>query len=203
MPPKSGIAKTKAKPKSPSSSSSKGKATKTLTKSAKQKSASSKVEVDNQGSTTTLRVGKRAPNFSLPDDKGNVVKLSGLKGKKVVLFFYPKDNTPGCTQEACSFRDGLSSIRKKGAVVYGVSGDSISSHQKFSEKFQLNFPLLSDESKKMLQTYGVWKEKSLYGRKFMGIERTTVLLDEKGVVTHIFPKVKVTGHYKEVLAALQ
>lgn len=203
MPPKPVSSKTKPRSKNTSSSSSKGQTTKRPTKSAKPKSDSSKAKVDKLESTANLRVGKRAPNFSLPDDKGNVVKLSSLKGKKVVLFFYPKDNTPGCTQEACSFRDGLSSIRKKGAVVYGVSGDSIPSHQKFSEKFKLNFPLLSDESKGMLQTYGVWKEKSLYGRKFMGIERTTVLLDEKGVITHIFPKVKVTGHFEKVLEALQ
>ena len=149
-----------------------------------------------------LQVGSRAPAFSLPNEKGDVVKLSDLKGKKIVVFFYPKDNTPGCTKEACSFRDGLQAIRKKGAVVLGVSADSIASHQKFSQKFELNFPLLSDESKAMVQAYGVWKEKSMYGRKYMGIERTTVLIAKNGTISHVFPKVKVEGHYKEVLKAL-
>ena len=152
--------------------------------------------------TGSLKVGTRAPAFSLPNEKGRVVKLSELKGKKVVLFFYPKDDTPGCTKEACSFRDGLQAIRKKGAVVLGVSADSVASHQKFSQKFDFNFPLLSDESKAMIQAYGVWKEKSMYGRKYMGIERTTVLISKDGTISHVFPKVKVDGHYDEVLEAL-
>ncbi len=191
--------KAPSKNASPKDKKSKGS---TTVKAAKRSTSKPKEQGSNVTSTV-LTVGKRAPSFSLPDDQGQIVKLSSLKGKKVVLFFYPKDNTPGCTQEACSFRDGLAQIRKQGAVVYGVSGDSVASHKKFSEKFQFNFPLLSDESKEMLQQYGVWKEKSLYGRKFMGIERTTVLLDEKGVITHIFPKVKVNGHYEEVLDALK
>ncbi len=152
--------------------------------------------------TNGLKIGSRAPAFSLPNEKGQVVKLSELKGKKVVLFFYPKDDTSGCTKEACSFRDGLQAIRKKGAVVLGVSGDSVASHQKFSNKYDFNFPLLSDESKAMIQTYGVWKEKSMYGRKYMGIERTTVLIAKDGTISHVFPKVKVDGHYEEVLKAL-
>jgi peroxiredoxin Q/BCP len=152
--------------------------------------------------TGGLKVGGRAPAFSLPNEKGQVVKLSDLKGKKIVLFFYPKDNTPGCTKEACSFRDGLQAIRKKGAVVLGVSADSVTSHQKFSQKFDFNFSLLSDESKAMIQAYGVWKEKSMYGRKYMGIERTTVLIAKNGTISHVFPKVKVDGHYEEVLEAL-
>jgi len=131
-----------------------------------------------------------------------MVKLSELQGKKVVLFFYPKDDTPGCTKEACSFRDGLPDMRKKGAVVFGVSADSVESHQKFSKKFELNFPLLSDESKTTIQAYGVWKEKSMYGRKYMGIERTTVLIAKDGTISHVFPKVKVDGHFSEVLEAL-
>jgi len=150
----------------------------------------------------SLKVGSRAPAFSLPNEKGEVVKLSELKGKKIVLFFYPKDDTSGCTKEACSFRDGLEAIRKKGAVVLGVSADSVASHQKFSQKYDFNFPLLSDESKAMIQAYGVWKEKSMYGRKYMGIERTTVLIDKAGTIGRVFPKVKVEGHYEEVLAAL-
>ena len=149
-----------------------------------------------------LKVGSRAPAFSLPNEKGRVVKLSELRGKKVVLYFYPKDDTPGCTKEACSFRDDIQAVRKKGGVVYGVSPDSVLSHQKFSKKFDLNFPLLSDETKGMIQKFGVWKEKSLYGRKYMGIERTTVLIDEDGIISHIFPKVKVDGHVAEVLEAL-
>ena len=150
----------------------------------------------------SLKIGSRAPAFSLPNEKGQLVKLSELKGKQVVLFFYPKDDTPGCTKEACSFRDGLQAIRKKGAVVFGVSADSVDSHQRFSKKFSLNFPLLSDESKATIQAYGVWKEKSMYGRKYMGIERTTVLIDKDGTIMRVFPKVKVDGHYAEVLDAL-
>ena len=152
--------------------------------------------------TSGLKVGDCAPDFSLPNEQGKVVTLSEIRGKKIVLFFYPKDNTPGCTQEACSFRDGLQAIRKKGAVVFGVSADSVASHQKFSQKFDFNFPLLSDESKAMLQAYGVWKEKSMYGRKYMGIERTTVLIAKDGTISHLFPKVKVNGHYEAVLEAL-
>jgi peroxiredoxin Q/BCP len=177
----------------------------TVTKSAqslnkKSTSTSSKGKIATV--TGGLKVGIRAPAFSLPNEKGQVVKLSDLKGKKVVLFFYPKDDTPGCTKEACSFRDGLQAIRKKGAVVLGVSADSVASHQKFSQKFDFNFPLLSDESKAMIQTYGVWKEKSMYGRKYMGIERTTILIAKNGTISHMFPKVKVDGHYEEVLEAL-
>ena len=201
-----------SKAKKPASSSSKtavkAKVTPkkaTVTKSAqslnkKSTSTSSKGKIATV--TGGLKVGIRAPAFSLPNEKGQVVKLSDLKGKKVVLFFYPKDDTPGCTKEACSFRDGLQAIRKKGAVVLGVSADSVASHQKFSQKFDFNFPLLSDESKAMIQAYGVWKEKSMYGRKYMGIERTTVLIAKNGIISHMFPKVKVDGHYEEVLEAL-
>ncbi len=153
-------------------------------------------------SMRALQVGDYAPAFSLPDDTGKIVNSSELRGKKVVVYFYPKDDTPGCTTEACSFRDGIQELRKKGAVVFGVSGDSVSSHRKFSEKYQLNFPLLSDESKAMIQAYGVWKEKSLYGRKYMGIERTTVVINENGTIRKIFPKVKVNEHFTEVLQAL-
>lgn len=150
-----------------------------------------------------LRVGDRAPAFSLPDDTGNIVNSSDLRGKKVVVYFYPKDDTPGCTTEACSFRDGMQELKEKGVVVLGVSADSVSSHRKFSDKFQLNFSLLSDESKSMIQAYGVWKEKSMYGRKYMGIERTTVVINEDGIIREIFPKVKVNGHFTEVLHALR
>ncbi len=150
----------------------------------------------------TLDVGDKAPDFSLKSDEDNTISLSRMKGKKVVLYFYPKDDTPGCTKEACSFRDGFSVIQKKGAIVLGVSTDSVESHKKFKEKFNLNFPLLSDADKKVVNAYGVWKEKALYGRKYMGIERTTFVIDENGKIKRVFPKVKVDGHYDEVLAEL-
>ena len=146
--------------------------------------------------------GQKAPEFQALDDAGEGVSLSGLRGKKVVLYFYPKDDTPGCTREACAFRDGIAQIKKKGAVVFGVSPDSVGSHQKFKEKFTLNFPLLADPNKKLVQAYGVWKEKSMYGKSYMGVERTTFILNEEGKVTRVFPKVQVDGHYDEVLEAL-
>jgi peroxiredoxin Q/BCP len=149
-----------------------------------------------------MKVGQKAPEFTVVDDSGKTVKLSDFKGKKVVLYFYPKDDTPGCTKEACSFRDGISELRKKGAFVLGVSADSAASHQKFKMKFDLNFPLLADTEKKIIEDYDVWKEKSLYGRKYMGIERTTYIIGKDGKISHIFPKVKVSEHYDEVLAAL-
>ena len=150
----------------------------------------------------TLKPGSPAPDFSLPTGSGETVSLKDLKGKKVVLYFYPKDNTSGCTKEACEFNDNLARLKKKGAVVVGISPDSAASHTKFADKYSLSFPLLSDESKEVLKKYGVWKEKSMYGRKYMGVERTTFVIDEKGRITHIFPKVKVEGHVDEVLAAL-
>jgi len=164
------------------------------------KEKSSKAE---PSSAVTLKVGQKAPAFSLLNDKGDAVKLSDLKGKTVVLFFYPKDDTPGCTKEACSFRDGLREIQKRGAIVVGVSPDSVESHKKFSKKFELNFPLLSDVEKTMLQAYGVWKEKSMYGRTYMGIERTTFIIDEKGKIVAVFPKVKVDQHFDQVLQVLK
>ncbi len=149
-----------------------------------------------------LKVGEKAPDFTLLNDNGDKVKLSDLKGKKVVLYFYPKDDTSGCTAEACNFRDGLDEIAARGAIVLGVSGDSVDSHKKFRNKFDLNFSLLADPEKKMIESYGVWKEKSMYGRKYMGIERTTFVIDGKGKIARIFPKVKVTNHYDEVVEAL-
>ena len=149
-----------------------------------------------------LKVGQNAPDFTAMNDKGEKVKLADLKGKKVVLYFYPKDDTPGCTKEACAFRDGIDEIKSRGAVVMGVSADSVDSHKKFKSKFDLNFPLLADSDKKMVEAYGVWKEKSMYGKKYMGIERTTFVIDEQGKIAHIFPKVKVDQHYDEVVEAL-
>ncbi|HPI38405.1 MAG TPA: thioredoxin-dependent thiol peroxidase [Ignavibacteriaceae bacterium] len=150
-----------------------------------------------------IEVGKKAPAFNLKDQSGKNIKLSDLKGKKVVLYFYPKDNTSGCTKEACYFRDEISMFNKLDAVVLGVSADSVESHKKFADKYELPFSLLSDPEKEMLETYGVWKEKSMYGRKYMGIERTTVIIDENGKVKKVFPKVKVEGHIEEVAAALK
>ena len=149
-----------------------------------------------------LQVGQPAPDFALPNEEGQTVRLADFRGKKVVLYFYPKDDTPGCTKEACAFRDWSAEIRKRGAVVLGVSVDSVASHKKFKEKYHLNFPLLSDDNREVVRAYGVWKEKSLYGRTFLGIQRMTCIIDEAGKIAAIFPKVRVEGHVEEVLAAL-
>jgi peroxiredoxin Q/BCP len=149
-----------------------------------------------------FKVGDKAPAFSLLSGNGTTVSLKDFKGKKVVVYFYPKDNTSGCTKEACSFQENLSVLKKKGAILLGVSADGVSSHANFAGKYDLTFPLLSDEKKEVLTAYGVWKEKSMYGRKYMGIERTTVVIDERGIIAHVFPKVKVDGHAKEVLDVL-
>ena len=182
---------------------------KTDTAGAKKKSVAQKITKMKKStkslppaSTKHLKVGQKAPAFSLPNQDGKIMSLSDYKGKIIVLYFYPKDDTPGCTKESCAFRDGIDEIHDIGADVIGVSGDSVQSHKKFVKKYSLNFPLLSDESKKMLQAYGVWKEKSLYGRKFMGIERTTFIVDGNGKIDGIFHKVKVNGHLEEVLAEL-
>jgi thioredoxin-dependent peroxiredoxin len=148
-------------------------------------------------------VGDKAPAFTLEDQSGKTVKLSDFKGKKVVLYFYPKDDTPGCTREACSFRDEHSALQKAGAVVLGVSPDSEASHAKFSGKFKLNFPLLADPDHAVSEKYGAWGEKSLYGRKFMGIQRSTFLIDGSGKVARVWPKVKVDGHVDQVLEAIK
>ena len=150
-----------------------------------------------------LTTGDKAPPFSLLSSEGEKVSLKDFKGKKIVLYFYPKDNTSGCTKEACSFQSSISTLKKSGAVLLGVSADSVESHATFAAKYGLRFPLLSDESKDVLKAYGVWKEKSMYGRKYMGIERTTFIIGENGIVTHVFPKVKVDGHTEEVLEALR
>jgi peroxiredoxin Q/BCP len=148
--------------------------------------------------------GKNAPAFELPDQSGNTVTLKDLTARgTVVLYFYPKDMTPGCTIEACSFRDNLGRLRDLGAQVIGISADSSGSHQKFIEKHELNFPLLSDSGNKVTKAFGVYKKKSLYGREFMGIERTTFIIGRDGMVRKVFPKVKVNGHTDEVIAALK
>jgi peroxiredoxin Q/BCP len=148
-------------------------------------------------------VGKKAPAFTLPSVNGGNVSLKDFRGKNVVLYFYPKDNTPGCTKEACDFRDNFARLQAHGATVLGVSADSVASHEKFRSKYDLPFDLLSDDTYAMLEKYGVWKQKKLYGRTFLGIERTTVLIDGDGVVRRIWPKVKVKGHVDEVLSALE
>ena len=156
----------------------------------------------NTTEQTLLKPGQQAPEIALQSDEGRQVKLTDFRGKKVVLYFYPKDDTSGCTKEACAFRDSASEIQRRGAVVLGVSADSAASHRRFKEKFRLSFPLLCDEDRTVVKTYGIWKEKSLYGRTYMGIERTTFIIDERGRIAKVFPKVKVDGHVDEVLAAL-
>lgn len=149
-----------------------------------------------------LKIGDKAPDFKLKSDAGENISLKDLKGKKVILYFYPKDMTSGCTAEACDFRDNIKKFEKKNTVVIGVSADDTASHVKFKEKYDLPFTLLSDETKGMLKDYGVWKEKSMYGKKYMGIERTTYVIDEKGKIEKIFNKVKVDGHINELLEVI-
>jgi peroxiredoxin Q/BCP len=145
-----------------------------------------------------IQKGDAAPDFELPADDGGRVRLGDLKGRRVILYFYPKDNTSGCTTQACELRDALPRIDEKGAVVLGVSPDPVSSHQKFRDKYSLNFPLLSDQDHQVSEAYGVWKEKSMYGRKYWGIERSTFIIDENGVVVDIWRKVKPKGHADRV-----
>lgn len=153
--------------------------------------------------TSNLKEGQKAPAFTLLDDSGKKVSLKHYAGKPVVLYFYPKDLTSGCTREACDFRDAKPQFARLKAVVLGVSKDPVKLHAKFRDTHSLNFPLLSDESGEVCEAYGVWKEKSMYGRKYMGIERTTVVIDAGGKVAKIFPKVKVPGHVEAVKAALE
>jgi len=150
-----------------------------------------------------LEVGDKAPALSLPDQSGERVGLKDFTGKQVVLYFYPKDDTSGCTKESCDFRDAITPIKKVGAIVLGVSFDGQESHQKFIKKFALPFTLLSDEDKAVAKAYGVYKEKSMYGKKYWGIERSTFVIDQAGKLKAIFRKVKVDGHVDEVLAALK
>lgn len=146
-------------------------------------------------------VGEKAPDFKSVNQNGEEVKLSALKGQPVVLYFYPKDDTPGCTVEACEFRDGYAKLKKK-AVLLGVSPDSPKSHTKFIEKFKLPFDLLADEEKVIAKAYGVWVKKSMYGREYMGVARTTFVIGKDGKITHVFEKVKPQGHFQEVFDAL-
>ena len=153
-------------------------------------------------SIAALSVGHAAPAFTLPDGQGASVKLSDFKGQWVILYFYPKDDTPGCTKEACAFRDAQATVTKRRAVVLGVSFDDAASHGRFAKKFNLPFRLLCDTEKKVATAYGVYKEKSMYGRTYWGIERTTFLINPAGKIAAIWPKVKVDGHVEEVLDAL-
>ncbi|MEZ5669493.1 MAG: thioredoxin-dependent thiol peroxidase [Alphaproteobacteria bacterium] len=146
-------------------------------------------------------VGDKAPDFSMPTDDGGAVSLADLKGRTIVLYFYPKDDTPGCTKEACGFRDAMPDFSAVDAVVIGVSKDSPGSHDKFKAKFDLNFALGSDQDGTVCEAFGTWVEKSMYGRKYMGIDRATFLIDKSGVVRNVWRKVKVPGHVEEVLAA--
>jgi len=150
-----------------------------------------------------LEVGDRAPAFKLKNQDGELISLSDLKEKPVVLYFYPKDDTPGCTKEACKFRDEFPKFGKMKAEIIGISADSVESHKKFAEKYKLPFNLLSDEKKEVIEKYGVWQQKSMYGKKYMGIVRTTFIIDSSGKIRKIFPKVKVDEHNKEVIEALK
>jgi peroxiredoxin Q/BCP len=149
-----------------------------------------------------IEPGQKAPAFTLTADNGSKVRLSDFKGRPVVLYFYPKDDTPGCTREACAFRDQHSSLKKLGAVVLGVNADDIESHQQFRDKFNLNFPLLADPAHAVAEKYGAWREKNMYGKKFMGIQRCTYLVDPDGKVAKVWKAVKVDRHDEQVLQAL-
>lgn len=150
----------------------------------------------------SLSVGMSAPNFTAPVDDGTTISLSDFKGKPVVLYFYPQDDTETCTKQACAFRDNMERLTAKGAVVIGVSPDSVKLHTKFKTKYDLNFILVSDEDKSICNKYGVWAMKTLYGRDYMGVVRTTFVINANGIITHIFANVRIKGHVDKVLDAL-
>ena len=150
-----------------------------------------------------LEIGTVAPEFTLPDQAGQTHTLSAYRGKKVILYFYPKDSTPGCTKEACGYAEHLPAFTEKGAVVLGVSKDSVASHQRFAEKYNLTFPLLSDPDLTVIQAYDVWKEKKLYGKAFMGVVRTTYLIDENGVIIRANDKVKAATDAEKMLGEVE
>jgi thioredoxin-dependent peroxiredoxin len=149
-----------------------------------------------------LKAGDKAPAFSLKNTDGETVRLSDFKGKKLVLYFYPKDDTPGCTKEACGFRDDFAELKRRGVEVVGVSADNQASHQKFTEKYSLPFMLLSDPDHAVMERYGAWGEKSMYGKKITGVLRSTFVIDEEGRVAHVFRKVKTDTHSRDVIAAV-
>lgn len=152
---------------------------------------------------TELQTGDKAPNFKLPATGEQTLDLADFAGSPVVLYFYPKDDTPGCTTESCDFRDNIAQFKSVGAKVIGISRDSVKSHEKFAKKFDLNFPLVSDEDGKVCEAYGTWVEKSMYGRKYMGIDRSTFLIDGAGRIAAIWRKVKVSDHVAEVIEAVK
>ena len=152
---------------------------------------------------TVIEEGKPAPDFQLQSDTGETVTLSDLRGRQVVLYFYPKDDTPGCTIEACELRDAFPRFSRTNAVILGVSPDNVASHQKFKKKFELPFTLLADTDHAIADAYGVWVEKSMYGKKYMGVQRATFVIDKKGSVAKVYPKVKPEGHAAEVEAELK
>jgi len=151
----------------------------------------------------SISIGDKAPPIKLKNQEDQIISLDDYKGKNIVLYFYPEDDTSGCTTEACSFRDNFPTFGKLDAVVLGVSPDSVKSHKKFVQKYNLPFNLLSDEDKKVIYKYDVWHEKNMFGRKYMGVVRTTFIINKKGIISQIFPKVKVDGHEKEVFEALK
>ena len=150
-----------------------------------------------------MTAGSKAPTFKLPSSTGETIDLKDYRGKKVVLYFYPRADTPGCTKEACGFRDAIAGYKKLGVPVFGISPDPIADVKKFSDKFKLNFPLLADEDHSVTEKYGVWQEKSMYGKKYMGAARTTFIIGEDGKIEHVFEKVKPEGHDQEVLEYLR
>jgi peroxiredoxin Q/BCP len=180
------------------------KSTQTAKKTPKQSPVASKQSpaAPKKSQNKGLKIGDRAPSFSLPGLKGNTSPAS-LKGKKIVLYFYPKDDTSGCTKEACAFQDNLQKFTKAGATVIGVSKDNLASHEKFAKKYKLNFNLASDEDTKTAAAFGAWVEKSMYGRKFMGMDRSTFLIDASGKIASIWRNVKVPGHVEEVLEVVK
>ncbi len=153
-------------------------------------------------SDNTISEGAVAPDFELEDQNGEKIRLSNLRGKKVVLYFYPKDDTPGCTKEACAFRDNIQRISEEGAVVLGVSADSVQSHRRFAEKYSLNFHILSDPDKKVIRLYDVYRKKRMYGREYWGVERSTFIIDEEGRIKKAYRGVSVEGHIQQVLKDL-
>ena len=193
-PKKQGVKKTAAKA---AKAGKKGGAKKIARKTSPKKASSAKTA--SAKADVVFNTGDLAPGFTLPSDEGGLVSLSDLRGKKVILYFYPKDDTPGCTQESCDFRDSFTRLKGLNAVVLGVSKDSVESHVKFKKKYGFPFPLLSDDEGVVCEAYGVWKEKNNYGKKYMGIERSTFLIDENGKIAKAYPKVRVEGHVDEII----